>query len=111
MCNWTDLLQQHARPEAAAWGVEKGKVQEYRDSRSSYLELSRQVSNPALKVSQLRCHRPLRAAVCAAQGWASAVPACPGAVPVRVCAARAARRGGDAAQIMACLPPGPQAVV
>ena len=57
-----------------------------RDS-SSYLELCRQVSDPALEVSQLCCHRPLRAAVGATQGWASAKPACPGALPAGVPAA------------------------
>ena len=93
--------QQHRRMEK--------RFKKCRDS-SSYLKLCRQVSNPALEVCQLRCHRPLRAAVGATQGWASAMPACPGALPAGARAACSAWCGG-AARLMACLPPGPQAVV
>ena len=80
------------------------------ETAGSYLELCRQVSDPALEMRQLCCHRPLRAAIGAAQGWASAVPACPGALPAGACAACAARCGSTAG-IVARLPPGPQAVV
>ena len=103
-------MEQDAMPKAAACKDEEENLQGCKDSSRFYLELCRQVSDPALEVSQLCCHRPLRAAIGAAQGWASAVPACPGALPAGARAACPAWCGG-AAWIVARLPPGPQAVV
>ena len=105
------LAEERARPKMAVFKVEREDLQGCRDSSSSYLELSRQVSHPALKVSQLCGHRPLCAAVGAGQGWAYAMPAWPSALLAGARAAHAARCDGSAARIMTSLPPGPQAVV